>query len=302
MVVILRCWKTEQGLQQHVQVRCSLEVRPAHDMRDTLKSVVHHDGEMITRGRILAHEDDIAPEARCAGRALLTETGVETAVPEIPRGNIERPVHREAPDVRLTRRDAARSLVQRDGSTGTGIEGRSVGIRHRPFFCCSTLGDIPSGAETWIKEVALSQPRRRVTVILEMIRLPPDRLLPGETEPGEVFDDTRDKGGTAALEIDVLDPQQEASTSTPGEFLVQESGPGMAEMEPPIGARREPEDGRIMRYHSCDGFRDIAGLSGRRGMVGDPGIEEPRPWPADLSLPRPDYTAEPQLVTSPRNT
>ncbi len=250
MMVIPRCRKTEQGLQQDVQVCCSLEVRPTNDMRDTLKGVVHHNGEMIARRRILAHKDDVAPTARCAGDALLTEIGIETAVAEFPRGNIECPIHRKSPDVRLTRSDTALGLAHREGSTGAGVERRSIGIRRRPAFRCGTPGDIPSGAETWIKEVALSQPLRRVTVILEMIRLPPDRLLPGETEPGEVFDDARDESGTAALEIDILDPQQEASASTAGEFLVQESGPGMAEMEPPIGARREPEDRRIMRCHS----------------------------------------------------
>jgi hypothetical protein len=206
MMVISRRREMEQGLQQDVEISCSLEVRPTHDMRDTLKSVVDHDGEMITRRRILAHEDDIAPTTRCAGNVLLTEIGIEAAVPEIPRSNIECLVHREAPDVRLTRRDAARSPVRREGSTGAGIEGRSVGIRHRPLFRCSTSSDIPSRAEAWIKEVALSQPRRRAAIILEMIRLPPDRLFPGETEPGEIFDDSRNEGRTAALEIDVLDP------------------------------------------------------------------------------------------------
>ena len=58
---------------------------------------------------------------------------------------------------------------------------------------------------------------------------------------------------SAAGEVDVLDPQEEAAAEPAGEVLVQEGRIGVAEMEPAVGARGEAENR----------------LQSRGGIVGD---------------------------------
>jgi hypothetical protein len=44
-----------------------------------------------------------------------------------------------------------------------------------------------------------------------MFGLPPDRRRPGQTEPGQVFENRRLEFGAAADGVDVLDAQDEAA-------------------------------------------------------------------------------------------
>src|SRR3546814_18117660 len=55
----------------------------------------------------------------------------------------------------------------------------------------------------------LQRPARR-DVICEVLRLPPDRRLPAEPEPGEILVNAALEFGAAAAGIDVLHAQQEA--------------------------------------------------------------------------------------------
>ena len=64
-----RCGEAEQSLQQAVDMRRRQQIRAARHQCDTLQCVVEGDTEMITAGRFLAREHDIA-EARGFGANL----------------------------------------------------------------------------------------------------------------------------------------------------------------------------------------------------------------------------------------
>jgi hypothetical protein len=79
-------------------------------------------------------------------------------------------------------------------------------------------------------------------VLRKMLGLPARRLLPVDAQPGKVVIDALLVFRRAALEIDVLDPQQETPVRARRPFAVENGRQRMAEMQLPIGARREAED------------------------------------------------------------
>ena len=85
--------------------------------------------------------------------------------------------------------------------------------------------------------------RERGAVVVEMLGLPPHRLLPFEAEPGEVFVDRRLELRPAARRVDVLDAQQQPAAGRARHVEVQQRRQRMAEMQMAVRARREAENG-----------------------------------------------------------
>src|ERR1700709_1644850 len=76
-----------------------------------------------------------------------------------------------------------------------------------------------------------------------MLRLPPHRRFPGEAKPGEILVDRDLEFRPAARDVDILDAQQESSTSRARHVEVQQCRTGVAEMEIAVRARRKTENG-----------------------------------------------------------
>jgi hypothetical protein len=70
--------------------------------------------------------------------------------------------------------------------------------------------DLATGLEAAVDQAIASQPLQRGGVVGQVFRLAPDRGLPIEPEPGQVFVDRGLERGPAALGVDILDPENEA--------------------------------------------------------------------------------------------
>src|SRR3712207_6344986 len=142
--------------------------------------------------------------------------------------------------------DAPPDLLGRQRPAGARIERRAVGIA-RPGPAApglpagNGLADVPAGAEARIEEAPLLQRQGGAAVVAEVLRLPPDGLLPAQAEPGEIVVDGRLEGGTAAGDVDILDAQEKPAAESPGEVVVEQGRIGVPEMKPPVGAASKAE-------------------------------------------------------------
>jgi hypothetical protein len=78
-------------------------------------------------------------------------------------------------------------------------------------------------------------------------------LAPGEAEPGEVGAEGFGQLGPAARAVDILDPQQERAARCPRAIVRDDRGPGMAEMQRPVGAGGKAGDDLGGDGHGGDG-------------------------------------------------
>ena len=110
-MVVGRLWQAEQHLQQPVDAGRPEQVSTAHDIGDALQGVIDDDGEMVTRRRIFARQNDIAPHLR--------RRGDEPALPCWPRAGLRpgqhpgagyRAIHGEAERIGLAGLAAALAL------------------------------------------------------------------------------------------------------------------------------------------------------------------------------------------------
>ena len=79
MMMKKRRRQAEQRLQHAMHARRLIEVLAPHDVGHALKGIVHHDRQMIARGRVLAREHDIAPFLRLGheGFVVLLRVGAD---------------------------------------------------------------------------------------------------------------------------------------------------------------------------------------------------------------------------------
>src|SRR3546814_10450714 len=66
--------------------------------------------------------------------------------------------------------------------------------------------------------------------------------VPAQPQPGEVGEDRLDMLGAAARAVDILDPEQEPPAAGARGIMRADRREGVAEMQPPGRARREPRD------------------------------------------------------------
>jgi hypothetical protein len=114
------------------------------------------------------------------------------------------------------------------------IERRAVGIaRPRPLRLARLHQGCNLGAtlKTRIEQPERGQPVERRPIIGKMVRLPPNRRLPGYPEPAEVLTDRRFEFGPAAGRVDVLDPQQKPSPDPLRGIEIQQRRTGVPEMQ-----------------------------------------------------------------------
>ena len=142
------------------------------------------DREVIARRHLLAGEHDIAK---------LRRVGLDPPAMLAPG---------ERSGTRHRRRDVEAQRVIRREATLFGAFGRAemaAGARiQRPDFAlrrAAGAGDLgldrAPRAEAGIEQPCLLEPRERGAIIGEMLRLPADRPVPIEAEPGQILDDRR---------------------------------------------------------------------------------------------------------------
>ena len=107
--------------------------------------------------------------------------------------------------------------------------------------------NLAAALETRIDQPRRLEPRQPRAVVVEMRALAPDRLLPGDAEPFEIFVDRLLVFRPAAHGVDVLDAQEEAPARRAGHLDIDERGERMAEMQIAVRARRESEGRRCHR-------------------------------------------------------
>ncbi len=105
------------------------------------------------------------------------------------------------------------------------------------------LRDFRAALECGIHQPIPDQALDRDAIHLEMVRLPPHRLLPPDSKPSQVFVNRVLEFGPAAGGVDILDAQQEHAAALPRHVEIQQRGIGVAEMQIAIGAGRKTENG-----------------------------------------------------------
>ena len=76
MVMILRCWKVKQTLQNHMDGCGAFKILAADNIRDALRCVIDHHGKMIGCSHIPPRQDDIADSVNKLGRVDLNGCAV----------------------------------------------------------------------------------------------------------------------------------------------------------------------------------------------------------------------------------
>ena len=134
--------------------------------------------------------------------------------------------------------DSLRSLA--------GIERRAVGIARPRLSPCLEFTDRrfdrTARQESRIDQIARDQLAERLAVEIEMLRLPPHRLFPVKSQPFEIGDDPGFEFRRGAGNIDILDPQEEASVLPFRHVMVENGRERMAEMQLAVRAWCKAED------------------------------------------------------------
>ena len=126
------------------------------------------------------------------------------------------------------------------------IDRRPVRIA-RPRAGALALGhqrrNLGAAFEARIQQSLRLEPRQRGAIVVEMLALPPHRLLPCDAEPGEILEDRLLVFRPAAGLVDVLDAQQQAPARRPRHVEIQQRGQRMADMQIAVRGRRKAENG-----------------------------------------------------------
>ena len=198
-------------------------------MGHALQRVVDHDRKMIARRHVLARQHDIAPARRAGPPPQCScPSSSNSLYRDVAADRRQRPVHVEPQHMRLAGRDPRLGLAATQAAAAAGIErcavrvarpglGRSPPPAPRPPAA-------PAGASRSRDRPALAGADRRAAraIIVEMLRLPPDRRLEANAEPGEILTDRLLEFGPAAGEVDILDPQQQPAAEPRGEPLIDQ--------------------------------------------------------------------------------
>ena len=225
------------------------EVAPAYHMADTLQGVVDHDREVVARRGIFASDDDVAPARRVSlNRAGFTIGAGPGLVPiEFTAEMRQRGLHVEPPCKGLAVSHAPTALRH----TAFAVERRrmrhTVGVARPGRAVLLGFGDEGAcrGAarEGRVDDSPVDQRVERRTVVVKMVGLPANRLLPIESQPGEIVAYGTFELGLAARRINVLDAQQKAAACICRHVMVEHGGIGVAQMQRAVGAWGKAENG-----------------------------------------------------------
>jgi hypothetical protein len=215
----------------HVQLarRRLDQIGSAHDLSDLLSCVVHHHGEIVCRGPVVAPYHEVVDD----GAVLAAQAVGER--------------HDGCAGAQTQRRRASRALAlgplsgcQLAAGARVITAGRRA-VRRRQGFA-----DLGTGAVAGVQQAVGVQARERCRVVLGALGLAHDRPVPVEAERGEVGQLRVREPGPATRCIEVLDAHDEVRAARAGEQPGQQRGAQVAEVQ---DARRRrgvaagPDDG-----------------------------------------------------------
>ena len=213
MVVVSRRRQIEQFLQQPMNRRRPKHIVAADHIADPLQRVVDNHGKMVTRWCVLAGQNHIAPNGRIgghdAGFAIRSDTGLQPGQWSCHLADGGR--HVETP-VLLPVLSTTDGVGHLHLETRKRKERRPVRIarpRFSGFGFASLYGlrNLLAANSRRIKDVFIIQTIERAFVVRKMIRLPPNRFLPFQAQPGEVFVDQSLEFRPTAGNVRILDAQ-----------------------------------------------------------------------------------------------
>ncbi len=126
-------------------------------------------------------------------------------------------------------------------AAGAGINRRA--IRVVQAICARGLRDVVPRTETGIEKPPRLHIRGNGSVTFELRALAQHRLLPIEAKPFKILKAGGDAILGAANGVDIFDPDKKASSHLARQTRIQQRGIGVAEMQEPVGAGRETENG-----------------------------------------------------------
>ena len=195
MVQICRLGQAKEHLQHPLDRGGRAQVGGADDQVRSARRVVHDAGEMIGGRRVLSREDRIVEVSATARKAFAGVFG-----PVRQAGAFQRLARVEPPAVG-------------SGSASPGVMGQaSAGariVRGRPMWRFERGGDVRPGAEARIDQPRFAKPVERASISITALRLHQHRLVPLESEPAQILEDSVDELGPAASWVEVLDPDEE---------------------------------------------------------------------------------------------
>jgi len=181
---------------------------------------------MIGSRRVLSGENCIANVGLGRGEFLPISLGPgpQTSFRERLRG-IEPPAMR--------RRRTPLGIV-RKAAAGSGVGSRRIAVR-----CGERLRDVGACAEAGIGEASRLQRLQRIFVCPGALRLNERRVVPIQSEPAQILEDSIDEFGAAARLVEVLDPQQEFSAGLARPRVSKHRTKSVPQVKPPRRRRRE---------------------------------------------------------------
>ena len=220
-------------------------------MGHPLGRIVHGDGQVVTRRRIGAPEHDIPPGGWLGfDLPLRSVAGFLPGEPLADEGTCL--VDVEPPGMALCGRQPFSPFGLGEAALLRRIEGCTVRIA-RPDGALALMGrdtglHLAAREEGGIDEAHGLQSIECFPVKRKMLRLAAGRGFEGDPEPGKIVENRLFEFPAAAGKVDILDAQQEAAAHSFGHVGVQKSRERVAEMQTPIGARREAKDGGIVAH------------------------------------------------------
>lgn len=227
----------KQRLQQAMNRGCRQQVLGACYQGDALGSVIMRDCKMIARGHVLAAQHDVTEYAGVTRDPPILFAETERA------DTLNRRSYVEPECIGPTCGNAAFSLGRWQMPADAWIERRSVRCMWSSTGSGDLAQDLRARAETGIDEALFFESHEQRTVLSEMLRLHPHLAVPIKTEPSQVFEDGGVVFGSAAIAVDVFDPEQEVAASGARVAPGNECGMCMTEMKKSGRARCEAGNG-----------------------------------------------------------
>ncbi len=199
------------------------EIDAANDIGDTLKRVIGHHGEVIACAYILPHEYGIAqipgPSDLCS---------VIGVVPGQFRSCfIDRAVQIEAKAMVFSCGNTRGALLVGKSPTGPRIN-RAFASMGGISGSIGLTEDVVPATEAGVEEMPLLKTSCDLLVFRSVFALDADRLLPLQSKPGEILEDSLRVFGGATGRIDVLDAKEETPRVFFGKRKGSQCGVGMS--------------------------------------------------------------------------
>ena len=215
--------QTETGGQPGLRGCGGEQIVAPHHLVDAGGAVVDHHRELVRRSAVA-----VLPDQRAAHHHVLDPPG-DLPVPQVGDGH-RRPVAPDPQGGRPARAETLGSLRLGQVSAGSRITARLAVRGGR------RLGDLASGAEALVRLVA--QSAQRVVVRGGPLGLDQDRRVEVQSQGLEIGSLPLGHAGSDAARVEILVPEQEPTPTGSGEQPGQHSGPQVAQVQVPGGARR----------------------------------------------------------------